>query len=54
MAKTTMVNVVGKDKNNKELIIETNLTEAQAFKFCENCNWIYDNRYSLEIRPIEK
>lgn len=46
-----MFNVIGTDENGKEVIIETNMTEANAFKFCEGCNWIYDNKYKLDIRP---
>lgn len=48
-----MFNVIGINENGTEIIIETNMTEAQAFKFCESCNWLYDNKYTLEIRPVK-
>jgi hypothetical protein len=45
-----MYDIIGKDDSGKVITIEVNMTEAQAFKYCESCNWIYDNRYKLEIK----
>jgi hypothetical protein len=25
------------------------MTEVQAFTYCESCNWVYDEKYQLEI-----
>lgn len=44
-----MYNIIGTDNNGKTIIVEVNMTEAQAFKYCESCNWIYDERYKLKI-----
>ena len=49
-----MYNIIGINENGKTITIEVNMTEAQAFKYCESCNWIWDNEYKMEIKEIKE
>ena len=52
-----MFNVIGIEKGtDNKIIIEPNMTEAQAMKMCENWGWNYDygsKSYTMDIEEVE-
>ena len=50
-----MFNVVGIEKGtDNKIIIEPNMTEAQAMKMCESWGWIYDDSVKCYYMDIEE